>query len=96
MGVFVTRLQIRILGEAFCFDKTVPSVLANHSYMYNSNVCREYHREVKVTSYTAMTLLRKFETNIPRNETALPRSQSYFGERFVYSHERSAYSAAGK
>ncbi len=49
--------------------------------------------------YTAKTKYRKFERNIPRNETAWPRSQflySYFGEGFIYSHDRSAYSAGGK
>jgi hypothetical protein len=48
---------------------------------------------------TAKKLYRKFETNIPINETARPRSQflhSCFGERFIYSHEWSAYSAVGK
>jgi hypothetical protein len=42
------------------------------------------------------TLNQKIETNIPRNETARPRSQflhSCIGERFIYSHDRSAYFA---
>jgi hypothetical protein len=43
---------------------------------------------------TAKTVSRKFETNIPRNETERPQSQ--FLHSFIYSHGRSAYSAAGK
>ncbi len=42
------------------------------------------------------TLYRKFETTIPRNETAWPRSQSVHScicERFIYSHDQSAYFA---
>jgi hypothetical protein len=48
---------------------------------------------------TAKTLYRKFETNIPRKGTVQPQSQfllSCFCERFIYSHDRSAYSAARK
>ncbi len=44
--------------------------------------------------YTAKTVYRKFKTNIPRNETARPQFQylhSCFCERFIYSHDRSAY-----
>jgi hypothetical protein len=47
----------------------------------------------------AKTQDRKFETNIPRKGIALPQSQfqhSCVGERFIYSHHQSAYSAAGK
>jgi hypothetical protein len=42
---------------------------------------------------------QKVETNIPRKGIARPQSQfphSCVGERFIYSHDRSAYSAAGK
>jgi len=49
--------------------------------------------------HTAKTQYRKFETNIPRKRIAWPQSQSPYScvcERFVYSHDRSAYSAAGK
>ncbi len=48
---------------------------------------------------TAKTQYRKFETNIPRKGIARPQSQfphSYVCERFINSHDRSAYSAAGK
>jgi hypothetical protein len=41
-------------------------------------------------------LHRKFETNIPRNETVQPHSQclrSCICERFIYSHNLSAYFA---
>jgi hypothetical protein len=49
-------------------------------------------------SYTAKTQHRKFETNISRKEIARPQSQfphSCVCERFIYSHDGSAYSAAG-
>ncbi len=49
--------------------------------------------------YSAKTVYRKFETYIPRNESAPPQSQfihSCVCERFIYSHDRSAHSAAGK
>jgi hypothetical protein len=49
--------------------------------------------------YTAKAQDRKLETNIPRNETARPRSRSYIHvicERFIYSHDRSAYLAEEK
>ncbi len=51
------------------------------------------------TSYTAKTQYRKFETNIPRKGIARPQSQfthSCVCERFIYSRDRSAFSAAGK
>jgi hypothetical protein len=46
-----------------------------------------------------MTQYRKFETNIPRKGIVRPQSQfphSCVCERFIYSHDQSAYSAAGK
>ncbi len=49
--------------------------------------------------YTAKTQCRNFETNIPRKGIARPLFQfplSCVCERFIYSHNRSAYSAAGK
>ncbi len=49
--------------------------------------------------YTAKTQYRKFKTNVPRKGTARPQSQflhSCFCKRFIYYHDRSAYSAAGK
>jgi hypothetical protein len=55
-------------------------------------------RPIQVWIFTANTQYRKFETNIPRKVTARPQSQflhSCFCERFRYSHDRSAYSAAG-
>ncbi len=48
--------------------------------------------------YTAKNQYRKFETYIPRKGIARPQSQflhSCVCERLVYSHDRSAYSAAG-
>jgi hypothetical protein len=48
---------------------------------------------------TLKTQFLKFEKNIPKKGTAQPESQSLhscFCEQFIYSHGRSAYSAAGK
>ncbi len=48
---------------------------------------------------TAKNKYRKFEKNIPRKGIAGPQSQfphSFVCERFIYSHDRSANSAAGK
>ncbi len=45
------------------------------------------------------TQYRKFKTNTPSKGIARPQSQfphSCICERFIYSHDRSAYSAAGK
>ncbi len=50
-------------------------------------------------SHTAKTQYQKFKTYIPRKGIARPKSQfphSSVCERFIYSHDRSAYSAAGK
>ncbi len=47
----------------------------------------------------AKTQYRKFETNISRKGITRPQSQyphPCVCERFMYSHDRSAYSAAGK
>ncbi len=48
---------------------------------------------------TAETQYREFETNISRKGITRPQSQfphSCVCVRFIYSHDRSAYSAAGK
>ncbi len=48
---------------------------------------------------TEKTQYRKFEANVPRKGIARPQSNlpnSRVCERFIYSHNRSAYSAAGK
>jgi hypothetical protein len=55
-------------------------------------------KATKVKYNIAKNQNRTFETNIPRQGIALPRSQfphSFVCERFIYSHDRSAYSAAG-
>jgi hypothetical protein len=47
---------------------------------------------------TAKNQYQKLETNIFRKGIAQPQSQfphSCVGERFLYSHDQSAYSAAG-
>ncbi len=49
-------------------------------------------------NHTAKTKYRNFETNIPRNGISGPQSQfphSCVCERFIYSHDRSPYSAGG-
>ncbi len=49
-------------------------------------------------THTAKNQYRKFKTHIPRKGTEQPQSQfphSCVCERFIYSHDRSAYSAAG-
>jgi hypothetical protein len=54
---------------------------------------------VSVSAFIAQTQFQKFETNIPRKGISQPQSQfphSCVCERFIYSHDRSAYSAAGK
>jgi hypothetical protein len=48
--------------------------------------------------HTAKKQYRKFETDIPRKGIARPKSQfphSCICERFLFSHDQSAYSAAG-
>ncbi len=49
--------------------------------------------------FTAKTQYRQIETSVPRKGIAEPQSQfphSCVCERFLYSHNRSAYSDAGK
>ncbi len=56
-------------------------------------------RGLNLPVFTAKTHYREFETNIPKEEIARPRSQfqhSCVCERFIYSHDRFAYPAAGK
>ncbi len=58
-----------------------------------------YCRRTFPTGYIAKTQYRKFKTNIPRKGTVRLQSQilhSCFCEPFIYSSDRSAYSAAGK
>ncbi len=55
--------------------------------------------DVQPFVHHAKNQCRKLQTNIPRKGIAGPQSQfphSYVCERFIYSHHRSAYSAAGK
>jgi hypothetical protein len=56
-------------------------------------------KEAVCLFYTAKTKYRKLETNIPRKGISGPQSQfphSCVCEQFIYSHDWSAYSAAGK
>jgi hypothetical protein len=55
-------------------------------------------KSTKVQYNIAKNQFRKFETNNPRKGITLPQSQfphSCVCERLIYSHDRSAYSAAG-
>jgi hypothetical protein len=59
-------------------------------YLISSGFCPPY-------TYTAKSQYRKFETNVPRKGIARPQSQfphSCLCERFLYSHDWSAYYAA--
>jgi hypothetical protein len=56
-------------------------------------------RTIRSFQHTAKTQNRKFETYIPIKVIARPQSQfphSCVCEKFIYSHDWSAYSAAGK
>jgi hypothetical protein len=60
---------------------------------------QSYSPYTELLSHTAKTQYRKFKTNISRKEIAWPQSQyphSSECERFMYSHNQSAYSVAGK
>jgi hypothetical protein len=65
------------------------------------STARNFHLAdlVSLLDHTAKTQYQKFKTNIPIKGTARQQSQflhSCFCVRFIYSHNRSAYSAAGK
>jgi hypothetical protein len=66
----------------------------------NSSECTRTSRfplTAENRKHTAKTQYRKFETNIPRKGIAPPQSQfphSCVCKRFIFSHDRSAYSAA--
>jgi hypothetical protein len=74
-------------------------------FPYNTTVNGELRERFKRTlsvygwsQCTAKNQYRKFETNIPVLGIARPHSQfphSYVCKRFIYTHDRSAYSAAG-
>ncbi len=88
----------------YCTD--IHPVLATLYSSYSSALQADYgkqnqnhhqHLAYSFSLHTAKTQYRKFETNIPRKGTARPQSQfphSCVYERFIYSHDRSAYSAA--
>ncbi len=57
---------------------------------------QEHGRHLAASRYTAETQYQKFETNIPRKGIARPEfqfSHSCVCEWFIYSHNRSAFSA---
>jgi hypothetical protein len=73
----------------------------NCTFMNSASVVRQSHSYSNIILYLSHTSKNqnlKFETNIPRKGIARPQSQfphSCVCERFIYSHDRSAYSAAG-
>ncbi len=77
----------------WCSEHPFFKIIQRGLHLHVNYISRSISR---IARLTAKTLHRKFETNIPKNETGMPRSQflhSCFGERFIYSHYRSAYSA---
>jgi hypothetical protein len=66
------------------------------SFRQNSlgNDAKQISWKLFIHIFSTPTLHRKFDTNIPRNEAAWPRFKlphSWICERFIYSHDRSAY-----
>jgi hypothetical protein len=102
-GVVATSADSLFSAFSGCCSAVFPSGLLS---FYSCNDTRQSKTTCFVLCQTTITALRtaktqyrKFETNILRKETA--RLQSHFlhsclCERFIYSPDRSAYSAAGK
>ncbi len=68
-------------------------------YLLNCTVYIVKNFLLRVLNHTAKTQIWKLETNISRKGIVWPQYQfphSCVCERFIYSHDRSAYSAAGK
>jgi hypothetical protein len=87
--------KIQSSTSLYCIDAEQDTILQIHSRILHS--CT--HRFTAQIKHTAKTQYRKFEINIPRKGTARLQSaflDSCFCERFIYSSDRSAYSAAGK
>jgi hypothetical protein len=83
----------------FCLNVATTSVLKPNSWTYNFVEVSGHNLESSgIWGFcTAKTQYRKFETNTPRKGIARP--QSPFPHSCVceqYSHDQSAYSAAGK
>ncbi len=81
------KLVEELVGYLFCLDTKITS----QTFRISGTLV--------ILEHTAKTQYRKFETNIPRKGIARAQSQfphSCVCERFIYSHDRSAYSAAGK
>ncbi len=87
---------------SICIYPTVKNLFWKHSlvikYLFprNSYACPIWII-IFDTEYTAKNQYRKLETNIPRTGIERPDSQfphSYGFERSIYSHHRSAFSAA--
>ena len=107
-GSFVSSLNTAVPEQVRQFAFTCsPGVFSLLSFLpespkfFSSSPCPVWRKLYANSYHTRSGHLPHwiFETNIPRNVTARPHIQilhSCFGEQFIYSHDRSAYSAAGK
>ncbi len=97
-GGATTRLRVRGRGEPIrtTAEKVWHSVYFGVLTIWISNSTRSFifpRRLFPVTVlHTAKNQYRKFETNIPRNGQF---PHSCVCDRFIYSHDRSSYSAVG-
>ncbi len=87
--VFLAQIRTRVLAHCLCLCRSWICLL------YGSI---EHYGTVQVINYTAKIQYRKFQTNIPRKGIVRLRSQFPHSvcERFIYSHDRFAYSSEGK
>ncbi len=85
---YIVNVQyITIRHELHHARKAWSGTLADHAFSLYVTRCKDTEQKIR----------RK--KNTPRKETARPQSQflySYICERFIYSHDRCTYSAAGK
>jgi hypothetical protein len=83
-------------------DCSVLTLSYHQKYLYSQRVSPPFKNAVKCSQRAMLpiqTQYRKFEKNIPRKEIARGQSQfphSCVCERFIYSQDWSAFSAAGK
>jgi hypothetical protein len=77
------------------YDRECKSNVNVITSMYRTKYCKNKGSVLKkISSYTAKTKCRKFETNIPRKGISGPQSQfphSCVCERNIYSHDGSAF-----
>ncbi len=88
----------KAIPRFLCF--LLSQISAEKIRSYLNRMARILKKDIPIIEHgAAKTQYRKFETNIPRKGTARLQSQflqSCFCERFLYSSDRSAYSAVGK